>query len=53
MVVVSHKDDAWVFWRDNKCHMCKHNLAQNYGSDHQNDFVTNSNIVGILKYPGM
>ena len=29
MVVVSHKDDAWVFWRNKRCHMCKRCREEN------------------------
>ena len=33
MVVESHKDDAWVFWCDNRGHMCERNLRQTFASE--------------------
>ena len=33
MVVVSHKGDAGVFWRDSRCHKCEHNLRQIFASE--------------------
>ena len=33
MVVASPKDDAWVFWRNNRCHMCERNLRQSFASE--------------------
>ena len=32
-VVTSHKDDAWVFWLDNRCHMYEHNLRQHFANE--------------------